>query len=129
MDYRSIIDQTQALLGDVSEGSSQFDDIQYAAAVQWAQEQAAQRLGLTYEEDMTVVVGGTGPWGELLREVPIPADAVKITRLEEGHRVTSIYGIITITLDHFIETGIGISQLLTDQGSKMVVGQIQNGVA
>ena len=84
MEYAEILSDTQALIGDGAEGSSRYSSDQYAAALQWAQEQAADVLGLTYQETNVVTSASTGPWGETLTTVGIPTDAIKVTRCEIG---------------------------------------------
>lgn len=68
--YAEIKEQTLVLLGDSYAGSSAFEDSQILDAVNFAQEQMAQLLGLTYTESInpisnnsgggeTAVIGGT----------------------------------------------------------------------
>lgn len=87
MDYADISLQVESLLGELAEGSGTYTPTDLANAVQWAQEQEAQALGLTYTELNTQVATATGPWGETLRQVSIPSDAIKVARCEIGTQV------------------------------------------
>jgi hypothetical protein len=82
MDYAAIDLLTLELLGEISEGSSTYGVEDRAQAIQWAQEQTARLLGLTYCEAPLLV--GTFPvaTGETVSGVVCPLDVIKITRLE-----------------------------------------------
>lgn len=82
MDYAEILAQTKQLLGEVSEGSSTYAATDFSAAIQWAQEQACQHLGLTYTEVVQAVSTGAGPWADPIHWASISSDAIKVTRVE-----------------------------------------------
>lgn len=90
MDYAQIIQDTLELLGDLSPGSSTYmpggDTTQMALAIQWAQEQMAIELDLTYFEAIVPVtamppINGmpavTGAFGGF----PVPSDAIDLRRV------------------------------------------------
>lgn len=87
MDYAAILLQTQQLLADLADGSTSYAPEDYLKSANWAQEQAARILGLTYLEQNVPVALGTGAWGETIFEVPIPVDAIKVTRCEIGSNI------------------------------------------
>ena len=62
-------EQTRVLLGDAADGSDRFTDAQILKALNWAQEQAARVLGLTYLERNIAVVD---------KVVTLPADVMTI---------------------------------------------------
>jgi len=82
MDYSEILTQTKTLLGQNSDGSGTFTSEDYAVAIQWAQEQAAQHLGLTYLEFNIAPATGTDVWGDPTTYVVVPDDAIQVTRVE-----------------------------------------------
>lgn len=82
MNQAQILSDLQILVGEVAPGSLAFTSDQYAAALQWAQEQASRLLGLTYQEEIMPTYSTVGPWGESLTTVDIPTDAIKVTRCE-----------------------------------------------
>ena len=80
MDYLEIQTATQALLAELSPGSSTFDS-QYLKAIQWAQEQICTFMGLSYVEAFVAWSGVTGPTSEVVTTVVIPDDAISVVRV------------------------------------------------
>ena len=58
--YAEIKEQTLVLLGDSYAGSSTFEDSQILDAINFAQEQMAQLLGLTYTESINYILNNIG---------------------------------------------------------------------
>ena len=81
MDLHDIKLATQVTLGEVAEGSYSFASDQYQSAIQWAQEQVSQRLGLTYVEAATGVTGVTGVTGDIVATATIFDDAITVIRV------------------------------------------------
>ena len=82
MNQGQILNDLQVLMGEVGPAALSFTGDHYAAALQWAQSQTCRLLGLSYEELIVGTSGATGPWGESMTTVPIPTDAIKVTRCE-----------------------------------------------
>lgn len=82
MDYAEVKLLTLELIGEISEGSSTYSDDLISQSEQWAQEQIAQLLGLTYTEGVTGTAGYTAATGEIMTSVAIPTDAIRVTRLQ-----------------------------------------------
>ena len=82
MDYAEIELQTLVLLAEIAQGSTSYTDAQVADGIQWAQEQTSHLLGLTYTESVLAITGVTGATGAMQTGVLIPADAIKVTRLQ-----------------------------------------------
>jgi len=122
MDYASILLQTQQLLGELSEGSGTYEDGDYLKAANWAQEQAARLLGLTYVEVNQPVLIESGLWDEIIHEVEIPQDAIKVTRCEIG--ITTPTPISIAIVPTFAEIPINGTQqftaIVTGEGSHSV---------
>ena len=92
--YAEIKEQTLVLLGDSYAGSSAFEDSQILDAVNFAQEQMAQLLGLTYTESIsdisnnsgggeTAVIGGTYIFGISSKTDIIKMVSVSLVDLSE----------------------------------------------
>jgi hypothetical protein len=82
MQYSDIKLKTLELVGDIAEGSSAYSPELVAKAAQWSQEQACQLLGLSYIEGITGLTGVTYAAGETGVGVLVPADAIKVTRIQ-----------------------------------------------
>jgi hypothetical protein len=82
MDYAAIELQTLTLIAEIAEGSATYTDTQLSSGIEWAQEQIARLLGLTYVEAVTGTVGVTGATGATQTSVVIPADAISVVRMQ-----------------------------------------------
>lgn len=82
MNQSELLNDLKILMGAVGPGHLAFTDDHYGDAIQWAQSMACRLTGISYLEVVKPTVGATGPWGEAMTVVPIPLDAIKVTRVE-----------------------------------------------
>jgi len=83
MNYADIKLATKTLLGETSDGSGTFGNPdQYPNAIQWAQQQLAQLLGLTYAEAPVTVDPLALGTGETVYTLLAPADMIIPVRIE-----------------------------------------------
>ncbi len=128
MNLAQIQQKTLELLGDAAEGSSTFvpngDYTNLNAAIQWAQEQAATELGLTFFfESSLPVVAQAPPVGMPTTPgayggVAIPSDCIELVRVAIGVAPSSG----TLVAPQFLFTGISMEAYLsiytsTDEGT------------
>jgi len=81
MDLASLTTDTQVLMGDIAVGSSKHEASAYTSALNWAQTQIGQLLGLTYLEAVETTTRILQPNGTMVTEVAIPGDAAKVDRV------------------------------------------------
>jgi hypothetical protein len=82
MDYAEIELQTLVLMAEISGGSSTYTDAQLSTGIQWAQEQLAYLMGLTYTEAKLGMTGFTGATGATQNSVLYPEDMMKMVRVQ-----------------------------------------------
>jgi hypothetical protein len=127
MNYAQIKNDLATLLGTLGPANLAFTQDQVDAAVQWAQEQAARLVGLTYTEPNLPTIDVTGPWGEAMKGVTIPMDAIKVLRCEIGVYVPPPYlgggGYFITTLT----PGGGYSGVAVDAAGNVYLGENNSG--
>ena len=92
--YAEIKEQTLILLGDSYAGSSTFEDSQILDAINFAQEQMAQLLGLTYTESINYILNNIGGGEEAVTGgtyiIGISSDIIGIPSKEDIIKMVSV---------------------------------------